>query len=519
VPKTLAHLGPIVWGVLLAACGSRPGPPAAAKPAVATRTASAPAVTQLVPPPAVAATSVAFGTAHPVVLEAAAADGRWAVLCQARTDTDGDGRVSVTLGARGELLGDKMQGYLVDGSGAGEPIDEFVTSDVAGRFVAIVRDGRLLVIDRLERKTMDLSARGADLRADAANYLTHRAAVFDAKGERLLYLRRDSDRTRAVVLVLATGQEIAIDPGGAALWRAELLSALTVLYVVPSDSNGNGRLDFPVPETSASGWRCRGPIPRFDAWQGRGDAIEVRVALPGAAESAPVPGFVAAFGTDLVVREASGRLVLQRLGTPNPTLVTVAELAPARCGARILHGDEARRLLLIACTKAPGRAPVELVGEGYRSELKVAIEPRAHDAFPRAPQRLFALYPGAQALLVDFETRRTTTLLAGETVIALFENRALTRRGNSLSIRDVATGNAVALPGQLAELGDVMHQLPVSYITPLIVDLSNSEIVGALPTGVRPLALSNDGRALLPARSADAANLALGPLLWTSRTR
>jgi hypothetical protein len=156
------------------------------------------------------------------------------------------------------------------------------------------------------------------------------------------------------------------------------------------------------------------------------------------------------------------------------------------------------------------------VGEGYRSDLKVTVEARASDAFPRFPQRLFPLYPGAQALLVDFETRRTTALDSGETVILVSDTRVLTRRNNSLSIRDIASGSVKPLPGQLAELGDVLHQPPMSYVTPLIADLSNSEIIGALPNGVRPLALANDGRALIPARSADAANLAMGPLVWTS---
>ena len=507
----LSSLAPLL---LLTACGARPAP-LPVKPTVAPTATPAPVVTRQPAPPAVVATDTSVGTPHPVVLEAASADGRWAVLCQAREDTNGDGRVSVTLGARGELLGDKMRSYFVEGAGAGVPIDEFVGSD-GSRLVATIREGRLVVADTLERRTIDLTARGADVRADAANYLPHRSIAFDTAG-RLLYLRRDADRTRAVVLDPKTGLETVIDPGNGAVWRAELLASGAVLYVVSGDTNGNGRLDFPVPDAGAGNWRCRGPIPHFDAWQGRGDAIEVRVALSGAANATPVPGFVALLGTELVVREPSGRLVLQRRSSPSEALVTLAELASAKCGARILGGDEARRLLLIACTKAPGRAPVELVGEGYRNDLKVSVEARTNDALPRSPQRLFAFYPGAQALLVDFETRRTTLLESGETVIAVDGSRALTRRGNGLWVRDVVTGSVTALVGQLSDLGDVLHQPPMTYVTPLIADLSNSEIIGAVSNGTRPLALSKDGRALLPAQSADATKLATGPLLWTTR--
>jgi len=485
----------------------QPQPAASAPPPAAS---SAKAVAAPLPPP-----TGPLGTAHPVVLEKAAADGRWAALCQAREDTDGDGKVAVTLGPRGELGGDDMRSYFVGAGGAGEPIDGFVGSDAADRFVALIRERRLIVIDTFEGKTIDLSARGADVRSDAANYLPHRAVAFDDSGSRLLYLRRESDRTRVITLDLVSGEEQAIDPGPGVVWRAELSSGLVVLKVVASDTNGNGRLDFPVPEADGAGWRCRGPIPRFDAWQPR-DAIEVRVVTPGAQSAQPVAGFVAGFGSDLVVREPSGRLVLLRRAAPDGPLATVAELAAARCGARILGGDVTRRLLVLACTSVPGRSPVVLVGEGYMSELKVTVEPRANDSLPHRAERLFALYPGAQGLLLDFETRTTTLLEAGETVISSFETGVLVRRGASLSIRDVKSGTQTQLPVQLAENGDVLHQPPITFVSPAVIDLSKSALVGALPRGVRPLALARDGRVLLPARSADANALALGPLTWTT---
>jgi hypothetical protein len=373
----------------------------------------------------------------------------------------------------------------------------------------------VIVIDTFEGNTIDLSARGADARSDAANYLPHRAVAFDDAASRLLYLRREADRTRAITLDLVSGEEQAIDAGPGLVWRAELSGGLVVLKVVASDTNGNGRLDFPVPEAETAGFRCRGPIPRFDAWQAR-DAIEVRVVTPGAQSAEPVAGFVAAFGSDLVVREPNGRLVLLRRAAPDAPLKAVAELAQARCGARILGGDVTRRLLVLACTAVPGRSPVMLAGEGYMNDLKIGVEPRANDTLPRRAERLFALYPGAQGLLLDFEARTTTLLDAGETVISSFGTSVLVRRGASLSMRDVKSGTQALLPVQLAEIGDVLHQPPISFVSPAVVDLSKSVLVGALARGVRPLALARDGRVLLPARGADANALALGPLTWTT---
>jgi hypothetical protein len=130
----------LVLCAVMTACSARPALPAAIRPQPASApppvASSAPAV--VTPPPAAGT----FGTAHPVVLEKAAIDGRWAVLCQAREDTDGDGKVAVSLGPRGELVGDAMRSYFISAGGAGEPIDVFVGSDAANRFVALIRDRR-----------------------------------------------------------------------------------------------------------------------------------------------------------------------------------------------------------------------------------------------------------------------------------------------------------------------------------------------------------------------------------------
>src|SRR5262245_50791819 len=43
------------------------------------------------------------GTAHPTLLDAVAAEGTWTVVCQARTDTDGQGGVAIHVGHHGDL--------------------------------------------------------------------------------------------------------------------------------------------------------------------------------------------------------------------------------------------------------------------------------------------------------------------------------------------------------------------------------------------------------------------------------
>ena len=170
----------------------------------------------------------------------------------------------------------------------------------------MIRGGRLLLLDTVERKNIDLSARGADTRADAANYLPHRAVAFDAEGGRLLYLRRDPDRLRAVVLDLRNGLESLIDAGSGAVWRAELPP-----HGGRAVRHAGGHQPQWAPGVSGprkqSGLRGAAADPYRVSTPGRAaeTLIEPRVALSGATDAIPVPGFVAMLGSDFVVRDPS----------------------------------------------------------------------------------------------------------------------------------------------------------------------------------------------------------------------
>jgi hypothetical protein len=68
-------------------------------------------------------------------------------VCQAREDTDRDGKLAVRYGPRGELEGDAMRSYFVLGAGPGEAIDGLAAYDPTGRYVVVVVDGKLWLID------------------------------------------------------------------------------------------------------------------------------------------------------------------------------------------------------------------------------------------------------------------------------------------------------------------------------------------------------------------------------------
>jgi hypothetical protein len=146
-----------------------------------------------------------IGTAHPVLVQELAEDGSWLVICQAREDTDHDGKIEVGVGFHGDLVGDAMKPYLVFGSGSGMPIDELVSRDADSKWLAFVRRGKLVISDAAGHAT---ELPNADSEASIAS-----------DGSRIVYSR---GHNLVVIRELPAGTERVIDAGGA-IWRAMLV--------------------------------------------------------------------------------------------------------------------------------------------------------------------------------------------------------------------------------------------------------------------------------------------------------
>src|SRR5580700_3881666 len=158
------------WLLVLVACGAPP----------ATRSTTPPRSNPDPPPPA-----TSIGTAHPVLLQELASDGRWMVICQARKDTNGNGVIEVRVGFHGNIIGDSLVPYLVFGAGEGIAIDAFGSRDDDGSRLAYIRGGKLFVSDA-EGHATELP--GADVREDLAGG-DHRATAISRDGTRMIYLR------------------------------------------------------------------------------------------------------------------------------------------------------------------------------------------------------------------------------------------------------------------------------------------------------------------------------------------
>lgn len=507
-----------------AGCGTRVGegsrPLPAAKVAERPRTAApaGAATTQL---PA----SDAIGTAHPGLLLAAAPDASWAAFCQARSDTDRDGRIALRAGAHGALLGDRARGYFVVGRGVGSKIDELLAYAPGGRFAAVRRGERLWLVDAGRGTQTELAGGVADLASDGVPFRHHRSVAFDPSGARLLYLRRASAESEVVVRDLASGREHTVRAGTGEVLRVEFArdASWLVLQAVAEDTDGNGRLEWPAPRVPLNATQCTSTNTRYPVWQPRGDVARTRVARVFGTQFEDAAGFVAVLGAGFVVREPSERLVWRPARDAGDDAADAGsappdtELAPAACAARVVFVDAAREALVIGCSAAGARWPLRLVARGYSAELGIDLAPTELLRPCETAPRLLALYPGQASVLLDLERRLLVTLQPGDLVLCTHGKTALVQRARELWTFDVESGARTFLTGDLAAQPDVLLNAPVVYVSPWVVDVSQSKLLGRFHDAGPPLAVARDGRLLTWAsQGPSAADLPLGPLRWSA---
>lgn len=256
--------------VVLAAC-TRGGAPAPGTPATTTppgNTTGSDTGTGAGTTVSAIVDGAVVGTAHPIVVEAVARDGAWVVICQARTDTDGDGEIAVHVGMHGDTYGDAFRPYLVRGAGEGEPIESLVGYTRDGRWLIALRGGKLSLLDARSGTWSDLA--GADVRDDGVPLGPHRAASIARAGDRMTYFRDDET---IVVRELSTGTENLVKVPGARVWRVEVepLGHWALVYAIRTDSDKDGSLTWPSVRTSLSDRDCRGPIMSYSTGGWTGD--------------------------------------------------------------------------------------------------------------------------------------------------------------------------------------------------------------------------------------------------------
>jgi hypothetical protein len=144
--------------------------------------------------------------------EVALADDRrrWAVLCQARHDDDGDGQLRVETLEHGGTVGDAMRPYVVLGAGPGTEVDDVVAGP-KGEHLVVTLGACLYDVDTRTGKASVLPYADGRLRAGAKYH--HSAVVFSPDDNYLTYLRSWMSHTSLVVRDLQSGRERTLDLG------------------------------------------------------------------------------------------------------------------------------------------------------------------------------------------------------------------------------------------------------------------------------------------------------------------
>ena len=450
-----------------------------------------------------------FAADGPLLLDASASDGRWLALCQARKDSDGDGKRAVNFGPLGEAHGDRLERFLIAPSEE-LAIDALLRATGDGRYALLLQAGALVLWDSQSGQRLDLSALGADARLSAESFSELRSADFDPSSERLLYVKggAGSANQRVIVRNLRDASERELDPGPGAIWRARFApgGAFAVLDMITQDSNKNGRLDFPAP-LSSTPRACAARPGRFHTWVDRGDRPEtVLLPLDGAA-AIREPALVMPIGDALLLRDEDGALLLERAGKKRV-------LEPAPCKGRIVHADATRELFIVGCAqkKKTGRVSLELVTRSERKALGVELSSVELDRDPSDSARLVALYPGSDTALFDADQLDVRPLQSGDVVLATRAGHALLRRGKALLFYDADTHTELPLPFALDKYPDVLVTPPFAFVSPVLVNLDTAQVIGVSQT--RPLALSSRGQLLIADGESATTGLVNGPLRW-----
>ncbi len=508
LPSHARALALVAWAVSWTACGTgaRPLP---SRPACR----PCPAAPAATPAPPVAPLGL-LGTADFLEVQTASPEADWAVICQARADTNGDGEVSMHSDHWGALYGDRPIPYFIQGAGPGEPLDAYVLRDATGRHLLVVKDGKLLLLDTRAQVATDLTARGAPKGADGYPFLGHAGASFDANGARLLYLQGPRDRRVAVVRDLATSAEVRVPPPPRRLLYAYLHRGgrwvLSHSELAPEHRCHFSRSEQPFGARRFCPGRdaelhvlSRDLHPCTDLWVSPAD---------GGAPPREADDVVFLADDALVIRDAAGALRLVR-GTQDRVLV------PAACRGRVLGAAESPLALLVACVGP--RPNVKFVTDAGAQALPLTVEVPEKDNEWISPHRLQRVDTREGSVYVDLDGRPPRLLREPGNLVARHGRRALFHGQKQLRLYDLATGHRVLAVQNVPEYPHVFTagaQVAVgrSGDWPGVgIDLDAGRVTGRLPREV--YALSRQGFALVEAAGQGlmrASGHVRGPLMW-----
>jgi hypothetical protein len=408
-------------------------------------------------------------------------------LCQARNDTDGDGKIDVRFGHHGATEGDAMELYLVLGGGDGTRIDAFVGQSDDGRWLAVVRGGKVELVDGQTGEVREL--RGADAESDGRPGAPHRAATF--VGSRLLYIRHDAAGDKLVVHDPASRAEREIAVSGR-LWRIRRGGGdrLAQVYTV---APGEG---FPRLRTTLAAGECVGPPMSYSSSGTQGPTPTERWLDLDSGTEVPGDGGEIAVDATLVRAPADGALY-----------AGADQIAPPSCHVQLLAVLPSPVRAIAICGEHK-QARIVLLGKGLRKDLASIDRDADHySGVERAISTADVVCAGGLHCVAT-ATNRYIDLKGGVVEHAwgtrLYVLHATTSSRNH-EVIDVATGKRTPIRSADARLAE--GKFVVDHDDNL-VDLDTATVVGKVPPGA--LLLNAAGHALQSVARMS------GPVRWSA---
>lgn len=508
---------------MLAACSPPTAPSVATGPQTPTRavtavapsaapanTRAAPSVTAAAPRPAPAIPAPLkgdIGRAVPTAFVAASPSGHWAVLCEAAEDSDHDGNLAVQVDQHGNFEGDRLRHVLYIGNNAHE-LDEYAGSDPSGRFLAFVRQRKLVLLDTASATQTTLE--DADTRATQASFQPLRSVSFSDDGQWLAYAAGAKD---VVVRNLETEQETTYTIAEPMLYRLHFAPGgrFLVLQVITSDSDKNGRLQWLTPERTEPAL-CPGPIPTYNVWQFPGDTPETRLLDTKTGNLISPAGFALAAGNVYVERRADQGLLVNEPGKP------VRQASTSECAGRVMHVDLPTGNVVFGCASAWGqRRQIFLRTQDARVTLDFDLAAFELDTRLDTTEPNLAFYPGNRTLIFNVRTRERWPLLDGTKVLTIAGNTALIEQSQKVQLMTLEpNGSSTPLTQPIARpaYSSVLVQAPWASVGNHLFHLTQHSYEGAFASTSAPLALSTSGQGLYPTRPSTPTTLGAGPLRW-----
>jgi len=427
-----------------------------------------------------------FGTAAPSLIRRLDDSERWMAVCEARADTDGDGKLAIQIGRHGDVSGDRMKAFLILGGGAGTPIDAFVDQSVDGRWLAVVRGTNLELVDS---ETGDVFAlRDADIASDSRPGAPHRAAAF--VGKRLLYTRhRDAgDALVAHDMADHAEREIAV---GARVWRIDGGGSDRRVRVFTLPTGGA----WPALSTSLAAGECIGSPMSYGTYGQTGPTPTVQWFDVEAGAEVVVQDALEAVGETMLRAPKSGGLYLD-----------ADEIAPVSCKPHVLAilPDPVR---VIALCDVGEKRKTLLLGRNLRIELATVDRKDHYSDYHEALARASGVVCDAGLFCVTTSTNQRIDLKDGVATYAFGDRLYVvhaTMSSRRQEIIDTRSGQRIPMTTNDRKMG--AGRFILDYDDKLI-DLEAAAVVGKATGALR---INRAGRVLRTATKGQ------GPFGWSA---